>query len=80
MKAPLERAIVMLRWFVEEHVAQKAITGLKIEETGIEVTLEKILSPALDEKIDFNEIWRLFTDDGWVALTATITQKRNFGS
>lgn len=80
MKAPLERAIVMLRWFVEEHVAQKAITGLKIEETGIEVTLEKILSPALNEKIDLNEIWRFFTDDGWVALTATITQKRNFGS
>lgn len=80
MKAPLERAIVMLRWFVEEHVAQKAITGLKIEETEIEVAPEKIPSPALDERIDFNEIRRFFTDDGWVALSATIAQKRNLGS
>lgn len=77
MKAPLERAMMMLQWFVEVHVAEKALGGHKIDEAEIEVAPEKVPSAVLDDRIKMDEIRTYFTIDGWAALTATVSQKRN---
>lgn len=68
---------MMLQWFVEVDVAEKAISGYKIGEEEIEVAPEKVSSVVLDDRIEIDEIRNNFTDDGWATLTATITQKRN---
>lgn len=77
MKAPLERPMMLLQWFVEVHVAEKAIGGHKIGEAEIKVIPEKVPSAVLDDRIKMDDIRTYFTTDGWAPLTAIVTQKRN---
>ncbi|KAG8171930.1 hypothetical protein JTE90_004910 [Oedothorax gibbosus] len=68
-KPQVERQALMIRWFVTETVASKALkNGQLIEEEDVEVDPAKIPSSCLENFINLDDIRQFFTDDGWTSV------------
>ena len=64
---------VMLRWFVDDDVAEKATkTSYKIEENEVEIVPENVPAACTDENVNILAIRRYFTIDGWSSVKAVL--------
>ena len=57
----------MLHWFVEENVL-KALDGIAIEESNVEVDPNNLCSGVTDENVTLEKIQVFFTDDTWTCV------------
>ena len=53
----------MLHWFVEENVVPKALDGIAIEESNVEVDPNNLCSGVADVNVTLEKIQKFFTDD-----------------
>lgn len=63
----------MLHWFVEENVVLKALDGIAIEESNVEVDPNNLCSGVADENVTLEKIQKFFTDDAWTCVLSTGT-------
>lgn len=61
----------MLHWFVEENVVLKALDGIAIEESNVEVDPNNLCSGVADENVTLEKIQNCFTDDAWTCVLST---------
>ena len=67
------RSVVMLNWFVDEEVTERAVRGGDlIEEHEMECCPEKIPRKCLDDNVCIAQIKKFFTFDGWSLLQNSI--------
>ncbi len=65
--------VVMLNWFVDEEVTERAVRGGDlIEEYEVECCSEKIPRKCLDENVCIAQVKKYFTFDGWSLLQNSI--------
>lgn len=68
-KPLMERQMMMLKWFVDEEVAEDALKqGRLINEEEVEVDPNNISSSCLEKFINLNVIQQFFTSDGWLSV------------
>lgn len=73
----LSRHFEILNWFVEEDVANIAVSGNGyISETAIENNPNNIHCAVLDSHLAIDDIKRYFDSDGWAALQQVVEIKR----
>ena len=62
---------MILHWFVDEDVAQAAISGeIIIEEKDVEAKPKRVPASCLDENVCLESCRKYFTQDAWEALQA----------
>lgn len=63
----------MVRWFVDDDVAEKAIaTSYRILEAEVEVIPENVPAVCTDENINILAIRQYFTIDGWSCVKSVL--------
>lgn len=68
---------VMLKWFVENQIAKRAIQQqVMIEEDEVEVMPEKVSDAVLDENVDVHLIRKYFTVDAWLVVKDVLDRKK----
>ena len=60
----------MLHWFVEENVL-KALDGIAIEESNVEVDPNNLCSGVANENVTSEKIQKFFTGDAWTCVLST---------
>ena len=68
----------ILGFFVEEKDIEEVfrVSGMLLGQKSVETIPENIPSAALDSHIDVNIIRKFSDRDGWMALTATMEERR----
>ena len=73
--------IVMLNWFVDQEVSERATRGGDlIEEDEVECRPEKIPRKCLDDNVCIGQIRKYFSFDAWNLLEATMETMHTRGS
>ena len=63
----------MTRWFVDDDIAEKAISiSYRILETEVEVVPENVPAACTDENVNILAIRQYFTIDGWSCVKAVL--------
>ena len=69
---------VILGWFVDKEEVTAVMKYPKnlIEETSVEVLLEKLPDAVLDENVDINLVRHYFSNDAWILVQDVVTRKK----
>lgn len=68
---------VILRWLVDAHVADAAISGVLIGEEEVEVRPDRVPSSCLDENVCMESCRKYFTKDAWIAVENVVCAIRS---
>ena len=70
----------MLKWFVEDQIAERAIRQQAlIEEDQVEMMPEKLSDAVLDENVDVHLIRKYFSTDAWLLVKDVLDRKKRNG-
>ena len=69
--------LVILGWFVDDNVIDKAMTGKLIEENEVEVNPENVPATCLDENVGLPSVQFRFTEDAWMAVINLVSTIRS---
>ena len=70
--------LVVLSWFVESDIIDKAMDEELIEEESVECRPERVSSAVLDDNVDINLVRHFFSQDAWLVVEDVVQRKKDF--